>query len=316
VTVAYASVVLCLWAIVLPGRADAATVRLGEPVMGTLLTVTVVAADAEDARVLAQAAVAQARHWDDVLTTWRPDGELARLNARAGRGPVEVSADLAAALRAMQTLASATDGLFDPAVGPLVERWRGPRAPVPVPVASPATRLASALTLERRRAILLPGAALDAGGIGKGLALDAMAALLRRGGARAAFLDFGGSSHLAIGAPEPAASGWRVAIGGLAAGSVLGEIVLRDAALSTSRTTPGPAPTGPILDPRSGAPVVEPRIVTARAADAASAEAWTKALAVAGRAALPAATAHGVAGLVEDRDGVASAGLTPLPLDH
>ena len=307
---------LCLSSFVLcpASRVSAATVRLGEPMMGTVLTVTVIAADEHVARVLAEAAVAQARHWDDVLTTWRPDGELARLNARAGSGPVEVSADLATALRAMLALSAATDGLFDPAVGPLVDPWRGPRAPDPPPTASSATRVATALTLDHQRAALLPGAALDAGGIGKGIALDAMAALLRRGGARAAFLDFGGSSQLAMGAPEPDAPGWRVAIGGLGAGSVLGEIVLRDAALSTSRAAPGPAASGPIVDPRTGAPVAEARLATARAADATSAEAWTKALTIAGRAALPAATAHGVAALVEDRDGIAAAGLTPQPI--
>jgi len=156
--------------------------------------------------------------------------------------------------------------------------------------------------------------ALDAGGIGKGIALDAMAALLRRRGARAAFLDFGGSSQLAIGAPEAEASGWRVGIGGLSQGRVLGEITLRDAALSTSRASGGPTPAGPIIDPRSGAPVFAPRIATARAADATSAEAWTKALIVDGRAALPAARRHGIAALVEDGDGIAADDLTPQPL--
>lgn len=306
------TVVLCLSAfIALASRAPAATARAGAPVMGTVLTVTVVADDEAGARALAAAAVAEARHWDDVLTTWRPDGELARLNAGAGGGPVAVSADLAAALRSMVALSAATAGAFDPAVGPLVDRWRGPRPPRPPPAASAATRIASVLTLDGRRAALAAGAALDAGGIGKGIALDAMAALLRRRGAHAAFLDFGGSSQLALGAPPGDAAGWRVAIGGLAPGSVLGEIALRDAALSTSRASDGPTAAGPIVDPRSGAPVFTPRIATARAADATSAEAWTKALIVDGRAALPAARAHGVDALVEDRDGVAREGLQP-----
>lgn len=306
---------ICLSSFVLgpSTRAAGAPVRLGAPVMGTVLTVTVVAGDEAVARRLAEAAMAQARHWDDVLTTWRPEGELARFNASAGNGPVDVSGDLATALRAMRALAEETGGLFDPAVGPLVARWRGPQPPDPAPAPSPATHVATALTLDGRRATLVAGAALDAGGIAKGIALDAMAVLLRRGGVRAAFLDFGGSSQLAVGAPE-AAAGWRVGLGGLASGTVLGEIVLRDAALSTSRAAPGPAAAGPIIDPRSGVPVTVPRIATARAADATSAEAWTKALVIAGRAALPAATAHGVAALVEDASGVASAGLTPQPL--
>ena len=196
------------------------TVRVGEPVMGTVLTVTVTAGDESDARRLAGAAVGEARRWDAILTTWTPAGELARLNAHAGDGPVEVSPDLAAALRTMAALSAATDGAFDPAVGPLVDRWRGPSPPDPPPAATAATRIATALRLDGNRAELQAGAALDAGGIGKGIALDAMAALLRRGGVRAALLYFGGSSQLAIGAPEANPLGWRVAI--------LDEAVARD----------------------------------------------------------------------------------------
>lgn len=288
----------------LAATASAATVRNGHPVMGTVLAVTVVAADAAAAHALTDAAFAVARHWDDVLTTWRPEGELARLNARAGTGPVAVSLDLAAALRQMVALAAATDGGFDPAVGPLVQRWRGPAAPLPPPSASAATRIATALTLDGVTAALVAGAALDAGGIGKGIALDAMAALLRRGGAQAAFLDFGGSSQVAFGEPEAGAGGWRVAVGGLAGGSVLGEMSLRDAALSTSRASSGPNQAGPIIDPRSGAPVFTPRLATVRAADATTAEAWTKALVVLGGAGVPVAARAGVAVLFEDTEGV------------
>lgn len=286
--------------------ADLATARRGEPVMGTVLTVTVLAADQATAARLADAAVAEARRWDDILTTWRPNGELARLNARAGREPVEVSADLAAALRAMIALSADTGGAFDPAVGPLVDRWRGPDAPRPPPPATAATRIATALRLDGRLAALVAGAALDAGGIGKGIALDAMAALLRRGGVHAAFLDFGGSSQLAIGSPDPEMAGWRVGLGGLAPGSLLGETVLQDMALSTSRASVGPTPAGPIVDPRAGVPIFTPRLATARAADATSAEAWTKALIIDGRAALATARAHGLAALFEDDTGLAA----------
>lgn len=304
-----ASLVLGLSSFVPP--AHGATARAGQPVMGTVLTVTVVAEDQATAQALADAAIGEARRWDDILTTWRPDGELARLNASAGRGPVEVSGDLAGALYAMQALSAATGGAFDPAVGPLVERWRGPAMPVPPPAADDATRIATALILDGRRATLRAGAALDAGGIGKGMALDAAAALLRARGARAAFLDFGGSSQLAFGAPDGDADGWRVGLGGVAAGSLRGAIDLRDAALSTSRASGGPTPAGPILDPRSGAPIPAPRLATVRAANATAAEAWSKALVVDGRAALPAAAAAGVTALLDEPLGIRQ---TPRPL--
>ena len=306
-----ASLILGLSSFVPP--CGAATARAGQPVMGTVLTVTVVAADEPTARMLADAAIDEARRWDDLLTTWRPEGELARLNAAAGGPPMTVSLALAGALRAMQALSHATGGAFDPGVGPLVARWRGADPPQPPPAAGDATRIATALTLAGDRAQLRDGAALDAGGIGKGIALDAIAAQLRARGARAAFLDFGGSSQLAIGAPEDGAGGWRVAIGGAAAGSVRGTIVLRDAALSTSRASGGPSPAGPILDPRSGAPVAAPRLATARAADATTAEAWSKALIVDGRATLPAAAKAGVTGLIDDPRGLAQTAPPLLP---
>src|SRR4051812_38819797 len=72
----------------------AAVARDGQVVMGTVLTVTIVADDSETATRLAHEAVAEARRWDDALTIWRPSGELAHLNANAGRGFVPVSARL------------------------------------------------------------------------------------------------------------------------------------------------------------------------------------------------------------------------------
>jgi thiamine biosynthesis lipoprotein len=286
--------------------------------MGTVLQITVVAPTDGTARALADEAVAEARRWDDLLTTWRPEGELAHLNAQAGTGSVNISPELAAALERMVELSRATDGAFDPAVGPLVDLWRGPATPAPTRLARAADqRIAKVLTLHGTTATLAAGAALDAGGIGKGMALDAIAAKLRAGGAEAAFLDFGGSSHLALGAPPGAPQGWRVAVAGTGKDSLHGTIALRDAALSTSRAADGPSPAGPIIDPRSGLPVRGPRLATVYARDATTAEAWSKALIVRGRATIPDATAAGVEVFFEDADGVErSPGFRMQPLDE
>lgn len=284
--------------------ASAALFRTGQPVMGTVLQVTVVAGDDASARRLAAAAVAEARRWDDLLTTWRPQGELAQLNAQAGQGPVIVSAALAAALARMLALHDATGGAFDPAVGGLVTLWRGPMPPSPAQRAAVARLpLRRALQLDGRRATLAAGIRLDAGGVGKGMALDAIAALLRAGGAEAAYLDFGGSSQLAFGAPPGEADGWRVAVAGLGSDVVHGVVSLREASLSTSRAAGGATAAGPIIDPRSGEPVAGPRLATVRAADATTAEAWSKAVIILGRAAIAAAGAARVAAFYEDEGG-------------
>lgn len=281
------------------GAAAAATGRTGQLVMGTVLEVTVVAGDEESARSLAGRAIAIAKHWEDVLTTWRPDGELAVLNATAGEGLVEISEDLEAALTSMERLSVQTGGAFDPTVGPLVAHYRAESAPSDK--SAPVPPISTALVTSSRRASLQPGAALDAGGIGKGIALDAIATELRSAGATGAFLDFGGSSQLAFGSMEDGQP-WRVAVAGLRPGTILGTIAL-DGALATSRSRPAGDPAGPIVDPRNGSLVDEPRMATCVAASAAVADAWSTALIVLGVSGLERAEASDVPAMVQIGDG-------------
>jgi thiamine biosynthesis lipoprotein len=274
--------------------------RIGQPVMGTVLQVTVVDDDAQRARALAEAAIADVRRWDDVLTTWRAGGELARLNAAAGQGEVRISAALAAALRRMLALAAATGNAFDPAIGPFVAFWRQPGARPATNGRRPMT-MAAVLRLDGTAALLAPGAELDAGGIGKGIALDAAAAGLRRAGVTSAFLDFGGSTQLAVGHPPREPQGWPVVLAGLDAGVIHGVIALRDAALSTSRATGPGSEAGPIVDPATGAPVQMRRLATVLAPSAADADAWSTALVVRGSAGIDAAQRAGLQAFVEER---------------
>jgi len=273
--------------------ADAAVARSGQVVMGTVLTVTVVADDRVDAQALADAAIAEAVRWDDALTIWRPEGELARLNRRAGQGPVAVSSTLQRGLVAMLRLASETGGAFEPAVGALSNSGSRP--------AFPLAGIRLVLRLDSAGATLESGSTLDPGAIGKGLALDAIATMLRGRGATAAFLDFGGSSQTAIGAPPGDAGGWTVLVAGLEEGASHGTLKLRDASLSTSRA--GASDTAPILDPRSGAVVPGPRLVTVQCPDATRADAWSTALVVLGRDGLGSVRSLGIEALLQDQAG-------------
>jgi FAD:protein FMN transferase len=283
--------------------AEAAEVRIGQPVMGTVLQVTVVAADEALARSLAESCVREARRWDDVLTTWRAEGELAQLNRYAGRGGFEVSPSLAAALRRMTALSKATGGAFDPSVGSWVDWWRTPHRAPPRGRSTPPP-MAKALRLDGRVARLARGVVLDAGGIGKGIALDSMVDLLRKGHAAAAFLDFGGSGLYGVGAPADSPEGWPVALSGLGDSTLLGVVHLRDGSLSTSRSSgPGDA-AGPIIDPRTGRPVEGPRLATVLSADATLADAWSTALIVRGGAGIEEAAKAGLPAILVDPQGV------------
>jgi thiamine biosynthesis lipoprotein len=296
-------------ALLLPPQAGAATFRAGNVVMGTVLQVSVVHEDAGRARELAEESVAVAKYWDDVLTTWRDDGELARLNANAGKGPVAVSDDLHRALADMIRLSAETGGAFDPAVGPLVRSLRE-KSSIPGSAAyakaSPpqALRIETALALSDGRAALREGAELDAGGIGKGVALDAIAEFLRDSDATAWYLDFGGSSQAAH-RDADAGIRWVVAVAGLQTGTLRGTIDLTRGSLSTSRALPAGEAAGAIVDPRNGAPVTPPVLATVYAKDATTAEAWSTALIVLGPAGIAKAERAGVQAAVETADTIA-----------
>lgn len=294
----------------------AAVVREGQVVMGTILTLTVVAADRPAAEAMAKDAIDEARRWDDALTIWRPEGELASLNAKAGQGTIAVGARLARGLAAMLEFAKQTEGAFEPAIvaNPPGTRpaafTRGVRQVLSLQLPPAAVEPASGPAF----AAINKGSALDPGGIGKGLALDAILSLLRGRGAIAAFADFGGSSQAAIGAPPGDARGWAVIVAGLATGVSHGVVHLRSGSLSTSRA--GAPDTTPILDPRSGTAVPAPRMATIRAVDATTADAWSTALVVLGHDGVAAAESRGMDVLLEDQAGTRmTAGWDLTPTD-
>lgn len=239
---------------------------------------------------MAAKALEEAKRWDDALTIWREEGELARLNARAGEASVPVSERLGRGLAAMLTFETQTAGSFRP----VRSRPGAPDSPVPL--------AGEVLSFSAPLATLQAGAELDSGAVGKGLALDAMVALLRHGGAKAAFLDFGGSSQTALGSPPGDESGWRILLSGLAEGSSHGSLRLRDSSVATSKS--GAEDTTPVLDPRTGRAVPLGRQVTVVCASAAQADAWSTALVVLGRPGQPQAVAQGVESLLEDGAGV------------
>ncbi len=313
---------------ILVARADAATAasaRAGMPVMGTVLQVTVEADDAGAAQRAALRAIEIARHWDDVLTTWREEGELARLNAAAGQGTFAASEDLRVALQRMRTLFEVTQGAFNPAVGTLVERWQKPLSPesqpLPEPddskkweksevVVQPAPPFAAVLAVGERGVELDAGVRLDAGAIGKGIALDEIVRELRADGASSVWLDFGGSSQLAWSRQGRART---LAVTGLADGTVLGTIELTDGAVSTSRSSAPGEEAGPIVDPGTGTVAAVRRVATVLCPAATEADAWSTALVVLGRRGLERLEAAGCEGLLEDEGGVVTTtGFPPM----
>ena len=81
--------------------------------MGSEVHLVVPTGNADDAALAVECLFSQ---WEGVLSRFRPDSELSRLNARPGT-PVTVGAILLVAVEAAIEAARATGGLFDPTLG-------------------------------------------------------------------------------------------------------------------------------------------------------------------------------------------------------
>ncbi|MCI0739900.1 MAG: FAD:protein FMN transferase, partial [Gemmataceae bacterium] len=202
---------------------------------------------------------------------YRPDSEVAHLNARAGREWVQVEPALFRLLERAKELSAATRGAFDITIGPLMRCWGfvGGRGKRPSRKALAAARQVVGTHLIELDAegfrvhYARVGVMIDLGAIGKGYAIENAVELLRAAGVTSGIIHGGTSTVYGIGKP-PDAEAWRVAVEAAPAkpegDPELVEIVeLRDAALSVSavwgKSFQSQGKTlGHIIDPRTGCP--------------------------------------------------------------
>lgn len=153
------------------------------------------------------------------LSLFRPESEIADLNARAGREPVRVTPDLFALLELARQLSDETQGAFDITVAPLVRCWgfMGGTGRVPEPEELEAIRSRVGMHLveldsaHRTVRFAREGVMLDLGAIGKGYAVDRAVEVLREAGVTSALLHGGTSTVYGLGHP-PEAESWTIGI--------------------------------------------------------------------------------------------------------
>ena len=261
--------------------------------MGTRLSIEAAGGGAREA---IDAAFDEVARLEQVMSNWRATSELTRLNAAAARAPFVASPDLLTAVQTALRWAAMTGGAFDPTVEALVRRLglRGASDTAPRKAGSAGTRAADAVGWnlvavdEQAGSIRFEaeGIGIDLGGIGKGIALDAAARVLRGRGVSESLLDFGGQV-LAIGS-GPDANGWPVGIADPRDRErAVGMVNLRGGSLATSgngeRTIDRNGTTiGHILDPAGGRPADFRGSVSVLAGEGAAADALSTALFVMG----------------------------------
>lgn len=249
------------------------------PAMGTVVSVLV----AGEVPVGTVGAVRDLfAEWEAALSRFLPDSELSRVNRAAG-SPTPVGSLLCTVVAAALDAAQATRGVFDPTLGRHMDAvgydrpFRGPLRLVggtivaDLPVAG-----WRAVDLDVASAtITIPsGTALDLGGIAKGMAVDAAAALLADAGVGVGLVDAGGDMRVAA----DGGADWTIGIEAAPGHSVS----LSGGAIATSATTKRQWVQNGIrrhhlIDPRTGMPARSGlRSVTVAASTCARAEVAAK----------------------------------------
>lgn len=236
---------------------------------------------------LARTAFDEVARLESILSDWRVNSEVRRLGQAAPGTWVRVSAELRDVLALALAVARASDGAFDPTVGPLTELWREARATgAPIDEA----RREAALARVGHRFIELDSARsrvrfaratmrLDLGAVAKGWILDRALASLVEGGAQAALAEAGGD--LVVCGGPPGESAWRVSVPRARGDTVL---LLRSGAVSSSGPSAQRLPASDergeshVLDPRTGRGKDDDGIVTVVGPSGAIADALSTAL--------------------------------------
>jgi FAD:protein FMN transferase len=154
---------------------------------------------------------------DRLMSHYKPDSPLSRINREARTAPVKVEPELFDFIKECLRYSRESDGAFDITVGPLMKAWgffRGEgRMPREIELANARDKVGyQHVTInEETKTVRFDraGVELDLGGIAKGYAVDRAVNILKQRGIERALVSAGGSTIYGLGSP-PGGNGWEV----------------------------------------------------------------------------------------------------------
>lgn len=239
-------------------------------------------------RPMFEKAIAEIRRLEALMTTWRPESELSRINAAAGKKAIQVSPETLSVIQKSIWTSKQSEGVFDITFEAMHGLWKFDEdLEDNIPSAS-AVSAARALIDYRKikvdpdkSTVMLekPGMRMSLGGIAKGYAVDAAARVLEQAGLPSFFAQAGGDLY--VKGRKPDGSPWRTGVRdprGKSESDVFASLEVEDHAFSTagdyerSFIKDGKR-YHHIIDPRTGSPAAASRSVTIWAKDAFTADA-------------------------------------------
>lgn len=193
------------------------TMQKTETIMGTQVSITVVAPAAEEGERAIDAAMAEIRRFDAMMSLYKDTSEITMVNLAAGKGPVKVSSEMIEVVEHAAKISELSGGVFDVTIGPLIVLWqmrlKEGKVPSDEEIAGVrplvnyrniiVDRKASTLFLKKK------GMVMDLGGM-KGYITDRVADLMKQRGINNALIALAGDIW-ALGHREDG-NPWRVGV--------------------------------------------------------------------------------------------------------
>ncbi len=184
------SFILIIMALLAPAcAARPVTVQKTEAIMGTDITITVVAQSALEGEAAIDAGMDELRRLDAMMSLYKDGSEITKVNLAAGKHPVRVSPEMIEVVDDAAEVSKLSGGVFDITIGPLVVLWQMQLKEGKVPTNQEIARVRPLvnyrnIVIDRRASTIFlkkPGMIMDFGGM-KGYMADRVKELLRRRG--------------------------------------------------------------------------------------------------------------------------------------
>lgn len=188
-------------------------------VMGTFAHLKAIAKDKDTAEKCVETAFAELKKVDDLMSDYKGESEVSRVNSDAAIRPVKVSVPTFKVLQKSVEFSRLSEGAFDITIAPLAELWRTAAESNSVPTEEDTADARSKVGYEKlildanemTVRFAVEGMKLDLGGIAKGYAIDRAIEAMQAGGAVGGMVDVGGDIRC-FGLPPKGKKTWRIGL--------------------------------------------------------------------------------------------------------
>lgn len=189
-------------AVLLPGAAQAEWMTRNENIMGTRCAVELWSEDPAKGEAAITSVFDDMKRIDRLMSTWKEDTEISKVNREGGKHPVKISPELFRLLQVSVEYSELTHGAFDityASVGYLYDFKKGIHPDsAAIAAALPGINWRHMVLDAKKTTVFFtrPGMRIDLGGIAKGYSVDRGIEILQKQGVTRAMVNAGGDTRI------------------------------------------------------------------------------------------------------------------------